>query len=302
MTRPSSSDQIYLSPGAAGSGAMRLPGAHERLNPDDHLVQPGTRQEVVRGRRVEVSPARPGHGDTHCRLGRLVDFDTAPGYVASMDLLTRRSQDSDFATDVCVRKAGRNPETGHRYLEELSFEIFFTQSLAESRERARDVVGHGVRRMFGVFVKEAYPDADVDSAIEIAVKEWSPERDDWVTLDRSSCIEDPCLRTPLPVAALVDAAAANDAAAGALIAQRNPVIEEFGARKFRDGEVKGFRDGEAEGRLQARREMLLQLLTHRDLAVTAEQHARILACVDAAELERWLARAFGARSTGELFD
>jgi hypothetical protein len=43
---------------------MRLPAADSplRLDPDDHLVEPGTRYEVFHGERVHVSPARPGHG------------------------------------------------------------------------------------------------------------------------------------------------------------------------------------------------------------------------------------------------
>ncbi len=44
--------------------------------------------------------------------------------------------ESDFATDVCVRKDGVDPETGGRYLEELSFEVAHTQSL-ENLEQAK---------------------------------------------------------------------------------------------------------------------------------------------------------------------
>lgn len=88
-------------------------------------------------RTIEVLPARPGHGETHSRLGTIVNLCRRDGYIVSVELLTRRSVDSDFATDVCVRQAGTNPTTGKRYLEELAFEVFFTQGRRYARERAR---------------------------------------------------------------------------------------------------------------------------------------------------------------------
>jgi hypothetical protein len=94
---------FYLAPGGVNSGAMRLPGrdADEgadirkapRLGPSDHLVEPGTRQEMFRGQIVEVLPARPGHGDLHSRLDKIVELHAVDGHVASSDLLTRRSLD-----------------------------------------------------------------------------------------------------------------------------------------------------------------------------------------------------------------
>jgi hypothetical protein len=313
---------MLLAPGTAGAGAMQLPGASEgvRWNPDAHLVPPETRQEIVRGELVEAQPARPGHGDTHARLDAVVSLSVAPGYVASSDLLTRRSADSDFATDTCVRKIGRNPETGYRWLEELSFEVFFTQSGREARERARDVISSGVRRMFGLFVSEGYFDGDVDGDVAIAVHEWSRERNDWIELEHDEVIEDPCLCAPLPVRALVHAAAADDAVVQALAARRNPALEQLRAESqvsgfrdgeakgfrdgeakgFRDGEAKGFRDGEAKGQVANQRQVLLDVLAHRGIELDASQAERIAACEDLATLRRWFLRALNVSRADEL--
>jgi hypothetical protein len=296
------SGEMMVGPGASSAGAMRLPGAGEKWNPDDHAVQPETRQELVRGELVEALPARPGHGDTHSRLDAVVSLCVAPGYVVSTDLLTRRSANSDFATDTCVRKAGRDPATGHRYLEELSFEIFFTQTLADARERALDVSGSGVRRMFGLFVAERYRDADVDGKVDIQVREWSRDQGEWIALALDASIEDPCLSTPLPVRALVDATAADDAVARALIARRNPVIEKLEA----ESQARGFRSGTArgklEGKLEALRYSLLDVLAHHRVVLDAAQAERIAVCNDADILQRWFARALTTTSVEALFE
>jgi hypothetical protein len=280
-------DRVYLAPGASSAGALRAPGASEPRNfpdtaprnPDAHLVVPESRAEIVHGQRVEASPARPGHGDTHTRLDAVIAASTAPGYVASTDLLTRRSHHSDFATDTCVRRAGRNPATGHRYLEEISFEIVFTQSMGEARERARDVVRHGVRRMFGLFVTEAYPDSDTDGQIYIQVREWSIERDAWIDLDTDGQITDPCLCIPLPIKALINAAEADNAVVRGLEARGTPALEQIKTRGFRSGEI------------EATRANLVELLAQRGIELTPEQRTRIAGCADVVILQRWFTRA-----------
>ncbi len=56
------------------------------------------------------------------------------GYVASPELLTRTETESDFATDVCVRREGVDPQTGGRHLEELAFEVANTQTRKDLEE------------------------------------------------------------------------------------------------------------------------------------------------------------------------
>lgn len=288
--RGSFAAMTYLAPGAVHSGSMRLPAADglPGLDPDDHLVEPGTRYEVFEGERVYVSPARPGHGDIHNQLDMVIRHHAAPGYKASSDLLTRRSQDSDFATDTSVRRMGRNPATGHRYLEELSFEVFFQESREYARTRARKVLASGVRRMFAIFARERYPDSDVDDVVEYTVAEWSPEQDDWRMLAPGEVIEDPALHLPLPVEALIDGLASDDAAARALLARKNRVLDEHTAQARR------------ETHLSTMRENLFDLLDHRRIPLDAAQRARIEACDDPEALKRWLLRAAEVQDAAAL--
>ncbi|HWN67385.1 MAG TPA: hypothetical protein VNM90_07070 [Haliangium sp.] len=259
-----------------------------RFGPSDHLVEPGTRQEMFRGQIVEVLPARPGHADLHGRLDKVLDLQAADGYVSSSDLLTRRSAGSDFATDASVRRAGTDPATGQRHLEELSFEIFFKQSREYTRERARDVVESGVRRMFGIFVKERWPGSDDSGVIDWTVAEWSADRDDWVHLTPDHVITDSCLRTPVPVKALVDALESDNAAQRALIARGNPELQKHTARERR------------EERMTTVREIIFDLLEDRQIALDTLQRARIEACDDLATLKRWLLRAAKVESAAAL--
>ena len=122
---------------------IRLLGRNRRFAPDDRLARPEFGEfgeEVIDGVRIECSPAPAEHADPQCRLAAVASICLAEGYIASTELLTRTEAESDFATDVCVRKAGVDPETGGRYLEELSFEVAHTQTL-ENLERVR-VLAH----------------------------------------------------------------------------------------------------------------------------------------------------------------
>ena len=295
---PSTKQVTYLAPGAVSSTSMRFPGADSTLDPDDHLVEPEMGQEVWRGERIEVSPARPGHGDTHARLDAMVELCTRAGYIASSDLLTRRSEDNNFATDACVRRAGTNPETGYRYLEELCFEVFHTQSRSQASDRARDVIASGVRRMIGLFVRPAGSReelrAEAAGDVAITVEEWSPADDAWIPRSPTGFIHDPCLDPPLPVAALIDATALDDAAVRILDAKRNPTLETIKESCRRVG----FCDG--------KRESLYQLLELRGLDVTPAQRAIIDGggdgdgCEDPERFARWFERALSASSAAEI--
>jgi len=90
-----------------------------------------TRDEVLRGQTLYAAPSLLEHGDPHFRLDVALGTHLRPGYVGSTDLLTRVADDGDFASDTSVRREGIDPTTGHRYLEELSFEVVNTQRLSE---------------------------------------------------------------------------------------------------------------------------------------------------------------------------
>jgi RNA polymerase-binding transcription factor DksA len=238
MNKPSSISAVYLAPGASGgsyaqqlpgasggSYALQLPGAMSRAEfpaIDDRLVEPETRTEMIDGEFRQALPGEPPHADTQCDVSYVIRANVVPGYVASTDLLTRVSEDSDFATDACIRRDGIDPSTGTRYLEELSFEVKSTQSVADLTSRARMLIRRGVRRVFAIFVNK-----DRDEQVQAGpVKEWSPREDRWIDLGDEDEISDPLLWRPVKVRALLDAAEANNQVARALLAQDNPVLIE----------------------------------------------------------------------------
>lgn len=264
-------------PGASGH-SVHLPGRGSFPPVDEHLVEPEvTRDEIIEGRPVVAMPALEPHADQHGELQFVLRAHVAPGYLAAVDLLTRFTLQSDFASDVCVRRAGIDPQTGTRYLEELAFEIVSEQNERDVTEKAPQMHRRGVRRIFALFVKG-----------ERRVCEWSPEDRSWRPLDLASWIEDPCLAKPMAVAALLDAALADDAVVEALAAKGNQAIRRREAAARREGEAKG------------KAKTILQFLDARGIAVSQSQQEEILRCEDLDRLDRWARRAALASSADEV--
>ena len=63
-----------------------------------------------------------------------------------------------------------------------------------------------------------------------------------------------------------------------------------------------YRAGHREGRVQARLELLLQLLDRRGLAVSDELRARLERCDDEQQLRRWFDRAVTVTRADQLLD
>jgi hypothetical protein len=103
---------------------------------------------------------------------------------------------------------------------------------------------------------------DVDRGAEGRAGEWSVTKGSFELLDRGSVIEAPTLRQPLRVAALLDAAEADNAVARALVARSNPVIEGVRAERRKEG----LREGKSAA--------LLAILAARGLAVGEDEHGR----------------------------
>jgi hypothetical protein len=266
----------------ARSVALRLPGHGAFPGVDDHLVEPEvTRDEIINGRRVVASPADAPHGDKQLDLGTLLRVHIAPGHIASAELLTRHAMESDFASDVCVRRDGFDPATGKRNLEEIAFEVVSTQNERKVTEKAEVMHHRGVRRIFGIWVKGRR-----------RVCEWSPENRSWRLLDRESRIEDSSLATPLSVAALLDAALVRKAVVQALVAQGDPEIRELETA----AEARGRAEGMAEGIATS----VLDVLAARGIVVNDTQRQDILHCPDLDRLRRWLHRAALATSAEEV--
>jgi putative restriction endonuclease len=258
-----------------GSGSsLRLPGREPFPPLDEHLVEPEvTRDEIIGGRRVVAMPALEPHADQQSDLDYALRAHVAPGYRTAADLLTRHDVDSDFASDACVYRKGVDPETGKRYLEEIAFEIVSEQNQRDVTEKAVHMHRRGVRRIFAIMVKG-----------ERRVCEWSPESQSWRPLEADAQIEDPSLVKPLAVAALLDAAVADNEVVEALAAKDNPALR----RREDAAEVRG----EAKA--------LLKILDARGIAISETQRQEILRCRDLDQLDRWLVRAVQASSIDEI--
>jgi hypothetical protein len=204
---------------------------------------------------------------------------------------------SDVATDTSIRRQGKDPATGSRYLEEIAFEVVSTQSAVDVTEKAEEMHKRGVRRIFAIFVKGPR-----------RVCEWSPRDRRWLLLDAGGQIEDPCLVTPLPVSALLNGALADNTVVEAMKAKGNPKILELEAAAEARGEAKGRVEGKAKGRAEGRAEgeakgmvkAILEILEARGVAVSPAQREEIGRCSDLARLSRWVVRAALAASAEEV--
>ncbi len=235
-------------PGSSPPPAMRMPGV------DDRLAIPESGEEYVDGVRYEVMGAEPEHADPQCQLAYVVRACVAEGFVASTELLTRSDQGSDFTTDVCVRRAGTDPQTQQRYLEELSFEVANSQTLGKLDKRAKKLVTRGVRRVFGLLVQEE------------RVYEWTRSG---VRKERSlqGRIRDRAFHTPLRIRAILDAAEAKRLVFEALVNEDDPSLRSY----VEEREMKS----RAEGRQETLRSNVKDLCGVLGIAWLPERSAAI---------------------------
>ncbi len=264
---------------------MRLPARGERPAEwpavDEHLDEPETtRWERVGGQRMWASPAKLEHAAPHMQLDYLVAAHARPGYIGASDLKTRVSDDEEFASDTCLLKDGTDPSTGRRHLEELAFEVVNKRSQEKVNARARAFAARGVRRQIAIYVRTG------------TVSEWDKAKEVWRPLDPQHRIHDKCLARPLEVAALLDAARADDEVARALEAKGNPAIVEMKTKS----RARGFEEGHAAGRAEA----LLTLFDALGFDVLKAVRERIRATSDIEILDRWLRRAATASSVDEV--
>ncbi|HRI67698.1 MAG TPA: hypothetical protein PK156_25815 [Polyangium sp.] len=276
----------YVMPGRDRSPTP-VPGSFPRV--DDHLVQPEvTRDIVVRGEKLIVQPAEKEHADAHARLDFVLLAHVLDNRTSSSDLITRVTKGSDFATDGSVRRSGTDPETGARYLEELSFEVVNEQGAGRARQKAEDLAYRGIRRIFGIFVKTG------------TVAEWSREKNEFVPLDPSSCIEDEALIRPVAVRALLDRAQAEIDVAKALIKKNNPEIAKLRQAAANEGHKKGHKKGLDEGELRGRRAMFREIMQEQfgDLSVA------VISRIEQSNIEQireWTKKLRSAASAAEVF-
>ena len=201
---------------------------------DDHIVEPEvSRIELVDGREVIEVGALAPHADAQALTGFLLAAHVLRAYVVATELLTRSAVESDFATDVSIRKRGTDPGSDQRHLEEISFEIVNEQSMTDVTDKARNLARRGVRRIFAIFVKTG------------DMYEWSKATSEFVRIDHAAMIEDRVFVRPIAARALVDStlAEAENEVAKALWAKKNPEI----LRIRQDGHKKGLDEGHKKG-------------------------------------------------------
>lgn len=101
------------------------------------------------------------------------------------------------------------------------------------------------------------------------------------------------LRNPIPVAALYDWRTAEG------VTLRN-LLQKQGYADLDEVLARGRDEGRSEGELATRREVLLELITDRGLALGPQQEQRIGECDDADQLKAWFKRAVTASSVDEI--
>ena len=259
--------------------APKLPGI------DDRLVEPEARHEMLDGELVYVSPADHPHARRHAKVIALLEAHASPEFAVGCDQLTRTSEIDDVAPDISVYPDADDPVTGGRQLEQLAFEIVSTESLGHAATKAAKLTARGVRRVFAIDIERS------------RALEWSPALGTWQRLDPAGYIEDAALALPLPIAAMLHAARADDEIARALVVRHNPVIEAVRAEDRAAAKA----EGDQEGFLRGKAEAVLVVLAARRVAVGDAERVRILSEQDPAQLDRWLAKAAICARSAELF-
>ena len=231
----------------------------------------------------------------------LLEAHAFPEFAIGCNQLTRTSEIDDVAPDVSVYPDADDPVTGGRQLEQLAFEVVSTESLGHAASKAAKLTARGVRRVFAIDIERS------------RALEWSPELGTWRRLDAAGQIEDAALELPLPIAAMLHAARADDEIARALVARHNPVIEavraqdraaakaEGKAEGVQEGFLRGKAEAAQEGFLRGKAEAVLVVLAARQVAVGDAERRRILSEQDPAQLDRWLTEAAICKKVAELF-
>jgi hypothetical protein len=248
---------------------------------DDPLLADETPYEMYDGRLSRVASANPPHAIRHTEVAFVLRANTAPGYISALDLKTRVDRRSEVAPDASIYREGEDPRTAGRWLEELVVEVTGRQAFIVVTRKARKLAKRGVRRILCVRVKRA------------EVMEWDHAAGAWgPPLGADATVSDVCLIRPIAVAALLDAAVANNEAALGLLKKKPPAIVEA-LQNARNG---GIAEGIAQGIAQA----VLMVLDARAVAVSERARAAILACGDVEVLRQWMAGAATATSGDAL--
>jgi predicted transposase YdaD len=80
------------------------------------------------------------------------------------------------------------------------------------------------------------------------------------------------------------------------------VYDEMRAEGRAEGMTAGKAEGKLEGKAEGKLELFLQLLAHRGLVLDDDRRARVIACTDEAQAQRWFDRALTAGTLAAIFE
>jgi Uma2 family endonuclease len=250
-------------------------------------LRDGDRYELADGHPIYCAPSGPDHANRNLSGGAVIESDPGVEW-AGTDAGFTPAAGTLWAPDIAVAPAA-TAEGAAGWMPgvpPLAIEYAGKGQDEDSlREKVADLLAHGTRlvwvvRLLGPRRVEVHaPGASVR------------------TLGPGDQLEAPgILRNPVPVEALYDRDAGHRATLRNLLqrqgyADLDAVLE----RGREEGEVKGKAEGKAEGKLEGKVEgvasAVVSLLRGRGLIVPEELEARIMACRDRAQLERWLLAA-----------
>jgi Uma2 family endonuclease len=252
--------------------------ARERgpFRPDQ--IRPGDRYELHDGHPIYCAPTG-GRGSRSNLVGGSV-LDTDPTVEeAGIDTGFVPDGQTLRAPDIAV---GNVPQTPGwvRGVPPLAVEYADTgQDEQDLQDKIADLLGAGTR--FVWVVRLVGP-----RRIEV----YEPDKPMRTVAEDGELTAPGILRNAVPVRAMYDRDAAHEATLRNLLQRRGyESLDEVRA------------EGKAEGALEGQARAVVAVLSARGVAPDEAQRARILACRDAAELERWLIRATTATSPGDLF-
>jgi len=230
---------------------------------DDSIVPEGARWELLDGVRLMTPPAYEPHATHHSDLHYILRAHVAEGFFVAIDMATRTTEDTNFAPDVSIYPAARDPLTGGRQFEALAFEIVSEQSMAVPTRKAITLLQRGVRRVFAIKLR----------ARSQSLLEFHLDTNAWITLAPGTRITDPTLALPITVNDLLRAAQADGAVARALLAREVPEVMAPIIEQRHRAELAEARADLAEARAEQERVRAEQ---ERERAERAEQELAIL--------------------------
>ncbi len=246
-------------------------------------LRDGDRYELSAGHPLYCAPAGPVHATGNLRGGAVLDSDPDVEW-AGIDAGFSPEPGMLRAPDVAV---GPQPAVGRGWIASvppLALEYVASgQDEVDLQTKIAELIGHGTRlvwvaRLTGPRRVEVYA---AGQPMRVAV----PGED---------LLAPGILRNPVPVDALFDRAAGDRATLRNLL-QRSGYADLEAVRT--EGRTEGLAEGRADGLAQA----VLNLLAGRGIPVDEDTRARVGACRDPGQLDRWLLAAATAERADGIF-